>query len=319
MESDNPLLESKSVPPTKQWPLSQADGLLILTICFWGVNFSVVKFALAALPPLAFNGLRFIVASGVMLGLALATGHRFNFQRRHWPYLIGLGLLGNTTYQLFFVFGIDNTTADNASLILATVPAWVALIGTLAGMERVKVGGWIGVLLSLIGIILIILGSDRQATFEFGGATLGGDFLMLLATLCWSCYTLLSRPLMRHYPSAAVTSVSTLMGTIPLVLISSPTLVHLDWERVPLVAWLALVASGIFGIALAYFFWNFGVSQLGSARTSLYSNLVPPVALLTAWLWLGETLTPQQWLGAVLALAGVILARRFTRPLMKQN
>jgi drug/metabolite transporter (DMT)-like permease len=308
------VIESKQIAQTRSWSLSSADGLLLLTILFWGVNFSVVKFALAAIPPLAFNGLRFVVASSTMLVLALATGHRLNFQRRHLLYLIGLGLLGNTTYQLFFVFGIANTTADNSSLILATVPAWVALIGTLVGVERVQFGGWLGVLLSLLGIALIILGSDRQADFHFGGATLRGDLLILLATLCWSCYTLLSRPLMRHYSSAAVTSFSTLMGTIPLVLVSTPSLVQLDWGQVPAIAWLALVVSGIFGIALAYFFWNFGVSRLGSARTSLYSNLVPPVALLTAWLWLGETLTPQQWLGALLALAGVVLARRFTRP-----
>ncbi len=312
------MIKSKSIAPAGQPPLSQADGLLLLTILFWGINFSVIKFALAALPPLVFVGLRFIIASGVMVGLALATGHRLNFQRRHWLPLIGLGLVGNTTYQLFFVFGVDNTTADNASLILATVPAWVALIGTLAGMERIKLGGWLGILLSLAGIILIISGSDRQAEFHFGGATLRGDFLILLATLCWTLYTLLSRLVMRHYSSTAVTSFSTFMGTIPLVLISAPALIRLDWAAVPLSAWLALTASGIFGIALAYFFWNFGVSSLGSARTSLYSNLVPPVALVTAWLWLGETLTLQQWLGALLALAGVVLARRFTRPIISK-
>lgn len=302
-----PLLQSQPAPA---WP----DALLVLTAVFWGVNFSVVKFALAELPPLPFNGLRFAVAASTMLLLAYATGHRFAFRRRHVLYLIGLGLLGNTAYQLLFIFGINLTTADNASLILATVPAWVALMGTLAGVEKVESRGWLGVLLSLGGIILIILGSNRSTHFEFGGATLLGDALILLATLCWSTYTLLTRPMMRHYSSASVTSFSTLMGTIPLFLISLPSIVQTDWPQVSGTALAALVFSGIFGIALAYFFWNFGISRLGSARTSLYSNLTPPIALLTAWLWLGETLTAQQWFGALLALAGVVLARRFTRP-----
>ncbi|MCB0214253.1 MAG: EamA family transporter [Anaerolineae bacterium] len=306
------MLNSKTIAADRR-NLVGADGLLLLTVCFWGVNFSVVKFALSILPPLAFNGLRFVFASVLLLVIAFRNGQRFNFQRRHIAPLIGLGLVGNTLYQVLFVFGVNNTTADNASLILATVPAWVALIGTIAGVERVEPRGWLGVALSLVGIVMIILGSDRQVDFHFGGATLWGDVLMLGATLCWSAYTLLSRPLMRHYPSLAVTGFSTTAGAIPLLLIATPSLMTVDWSALPLTAWVAVIASGTFGIALAYAFWNFGVSRLGSARTALYSNLVPPIALVTAWLWLGETLTTQQLVGGVLALIGVVLARRFTR------
>jgi drug/metabolite transporter (DMT)-like permease len=291
--------------------LKWADGLLLLTAFFWGVNFAVVKFALAEIPPLVFNGLRFFVAAGTMLILAWATGRRLNFQRRHWLYLIGLGILGNTVYQLLFIFGIANTTADNSSLILATVPAWVALFGTVTGTERVTGRGWLGVGLALGGIILIIVGSDRQAELHFGGATLRGDLLILLCTLCWSIYTLAMRPMTRHYTSTAITSFTTGIGTIPLLLLAIPLLGEFDWRQVSSTAWAALVLSGMFGIALAYFFWNYGVSQLGSARTSLYSNLAPPVALLTAWLWLGETMTAWQWVGALLAISGVVMARRY--------
>jgi len=97
-------------------------------------------------------------------------------------------------------------------------------------------------------------------------------------------------------------------------LVTGSIIANFGWDGVSTGAWLALIFSGSFGIALAYFFWNYGVSKLGSARTSLYSNLTPPVALLVAWLWLGETLTAQQWWGALLALAGVVLARRYTSP-----
>jgi len=298
----------------QNWGLSWADGFLLFVAVLWGVNFSVVKFALAEIPPLAFNGMRFLIASGTMLLLAFATGRRFNFQRKHLLYLVGIGLVGNTAYQLFFVFGIANTAAANSSLILATVPAWVALIGTVIGVERVGVKGWVGIALSLLGIALIIWGSDRFADFQLGGPSLKGDLLILAGTICWSTYTLLVRPMTRHYSSVSVTSFSTAIGTIPLVLVAIPSWRTLEWTGVPISAWLALAASGVFAIAIAYFLWNHGVSRLGSARTSLYSNLALPIALLTAWLWLGETLTPLQWWGTLLALAGVILARRFTRP-----
>lgn len=292
--------------------LSWADGLLGLTVLFWGINFIVVKVALAALPPLAFNALRLLLASSLMLTLAPILGYSFRFQRRHWLHLIGLGLAGSTAYQLFFIFGAANTSADNASLILATVPAWVALAGTLLGTERLTGGGWLGVGLSLGGIALIVLGSNRHATLQFGGATLLGDFLILGATLSWSVYTLASRPILRHYSPIAVTCFANAIGNLPVALLGLPDLMVVDWPALSLNAWLGVIFSGIFSITLAYFFWNYGVARLGSARTSLYSNLVPPITLLVAWLWLGETLTWTQTLGGVLALAGVALARRFT-------
>lgn len=294
-----------------------ADGLLLLTILFWSINFSLVKFALAELPPLAFNGLRMALAAGLMLALVPTMGYSLKFQRHHLGRLVILGLLGNTSYQLCFIFGIARTSADNAALILATVPAWVALIGTLTGTEKVTLGGWLGVALSLAGISLIIWGGSHQTQLHFGGTTWAGDALILGATLCWSLYTLISRRMLNSYPSITVTSFTTAIGVIPLILLSIPPLAHLEWRTISLTAWSSLIFSGVFSIALAYFFWNYGVSRLGSTRTSLYSNLTPPLALLTAWLLLGETLTLLQIVGGLLALGGVALARRYTYDVTK--
>lgn len=294
--------------------LTSADALLLLTVLIWGVNFSAVKLGLAEMPPLAFNSVRFLTGGAVLAIAAKASGQPWRFELRHLPFLIGLGLLGNTIYQLLFIYGIAATTADNAALILATVPVWVALGGSLAGTERVAGRGWLGVGLSFLGIALIILGSDRSAELRFGGPTLRGDALVLLGTLCWSLYTLLGRLAMRHYRPLTVTSFCTLVGAAPLVLLGLPDLVALRGACVSSTAWAAALFSGFTAIGLAYFFWNHGISRLGSARTSLYSNLTPLIALFTAWLVLGETLTRQQGWGALAAVAGVALARRHTRP-----
>jgi drug/metabolite transporter (DMT)-like permease len=298
-----------------QW----ADAFLLLTVLFWSINFSLVKFALAELSPLAFNGLRMSLAAGLMLVMAPALGYSLKFQRHHLGRLISLGLIGNTAYQLCFIFGIARTTADNAALILATVPVWVALIGTLTGSEKVVAGGWLGVALSLAGIALIIWGGEHQAHLRLGGANLLGDGLILGATLCWSLYTLASRRMLHAYSAITVTSFSTAVGVIPLLLLAIPPLAQLQWSSISMTAWGALIFSGVFGITLAYFFWNYGVSRLGSARTSLYSNLTPPLALLTAWLLLGESLTLTQIGGGLLALGGVALARRFTYPVIEKD
>ena len=291
-----------------------ADALLLLTVGIWGTNFSVVKYGLSELSPMAFNAVRF-ACGGVALAIAArAAGQRWRFERRHLPFMIGLGLLGNALYQLLFILGAAATTADNAALILGTVPAWVALGGSLAGVERVAPAGWLGVGLSFFGITMIVLGADRAADFHFGGASLKGDALILLGTLCWSAFTLLTRLAMRHYRPLTVTSFCAVVGAVPLILLGLPDLAALAPGAVSAGGWAAAVFSGVFAIGAGSLFWNFGVSRLGSARTSLYSNLVPLVALVVAWLALGETLTTQQGLGVVAVIAGVVLARQNTRP-----
>ncbi len=289
------------------------DALLLFTVFVWGVNFSVVKFALSEIPPLAFNTIRFLAASAVLAVAVYASGYRWRIQRRHLPWMIGLGLLGNSLYQILFVLGAAATTADNAALMLGTVPVWVALAGSLAGMERVAAGGWCGIALSLLGLVLIILGADRSAEFRFGGATFEGDALVLLATLCWAAYSLLVRFAMRHYRTMTVTSFCIIVGSLPMILAGLPQVIALRGQAISVGAWVAAIFSGVLAISLATFFWNVGISRLGSARTTLYSNLVPVFALVTAWLFLGETLTLRQGGGALLAVSGVLLARRYTR------
>ena len=294
--------------------LTTADALLLLTVLIWGTNFSVVKFGLSELSPLAFNAVRFACGGVAMAILARVAGQRWRFERRHLPFLISLGLLGNGIYQLLFIYGAAETTADNAALILGTVPAWVALGGSIAGLERVAPAGWLGIGLSFAGVTMIVLGADRSAEFQFGGASLHGDALILVGTLCWSAFTLLCKLAMRHYRALAVTSFCMVTGAVPLFLLGLPDLLRTGWGGVSPGGWASAIYSGIVAIGVATWFWNIGVAHLGSARTSLYSNLVPMVALFTAWLALGETLTAQQGVGVLAVLVGVVLARRFTRP-----
>jgi len=293
--------------------VGRLDLLLLLMAAMWGTNFSLIKVALTDLSPLLFASARFLLIVPVMVALAWLTGHSLRVERRYWLQIAGLGLLGNTVYQLLFIFGADRTSADNAALILATVPLFVAVMGSLAGFERVGGVGWLGVGLSLVGIFYLVTGSERGASLEFGGASVFGDLLVLLATLAWSAYTVWMRPVVKHCSPIAVTVLSTAVGSVPLLLMALPVVSVDELAQVTARGWLALAASGMFGICLPYFIWNYGIRELGSARTSLYSYLVPCIALVVAWVWLGETLTGQQFLGGGLAFAGVVLARNFVR------
>jgi drug/metabolite transporter (DMT)-like permease len=280
---------------------------LAALVFIWASNFSVVKFALRDMSPLAFNGLRFTVAS-ILLWLSVRFGGRSaSMDRRHWPALIGLGILGNTVYQVLFIYGIDWTLAGNASLMLATTPVFTTLLSVLFRQERIGPMVLAGVILSLAGIVLVVWGGTQAISFS--ALTVRGDLATLAAAAAWSGYTVGSAPLVRRYGALPVTAVTMWIGGVGLLVVSVPAFLTQDWSSVRPVSWLALLYSGAFAIALAYFIWYYSIHQIGSTRTAVYSNFIPIVALIIAWLTLGEVPTPPQLAGAGAILGGTILVR----------
>jgi drug/metabolite transporter (DMT)-like permease len=141
------------------------------------------------------------------------------------------------------------------------------------------------------------------------GETVLGDSLLLASTICWSLYTVGSRHLVHKYGSMKATTIMMTSGTPFLLLVCAPSLLRQDWSRVRPIAWAGLVYSGLFAIALAYLIWSYGVRRIGSTRTAIYSNITPIVALLVAWLALGEKPTLGQLAGAVVIFGGIYLVR----------
>jgi drug/metabolite transporter (DMT)-like permease len=282
------------------------DGGLLVLVLIWGVNFSVIKVALAELHPFAFNALRFPLAC-LVLYVLLRMGRGLAPPRReHWARLAFLGLLGNVAYQFLFIIGIDRTTAGNASLLLATTPIWTSILSVVRGHERPTGLVWLGILTTVVGMVIVILGG-QGLTFERG--TLVGDVLMIAAAMTWSLYTVGSRNLVREYGALPVTAWTLWIGSVGLVILGAPWVVRTDLANVSGLAWLAVVYAGCMAISVAYTLWYRGVGRLGSARTAAYSNLVPVVALGVAWAWLDEVPGPLQIVGAGVILAGLSVTR----------
>jgi drug/metabolite transporter (DMT)-like permease len=293
----------------RRFPPDLAIGLLVL---IWGSNFSVVKAALTQFSPLAFNSTRFVLASALLALYMAAFGKRVRFEKGDGLRLVGLGLLGNVVYQALFIYGINGTRAGNAALMLATVPLIVAVLSVGLKHETISRAGWAGVFLSIAGIVLVLWGSSRG--LSFGSDTMRGDLTMLASALAWSVYTVMSSPYVQKYGTLPVTAFTMWTGTIGLVAVSTPALLAQDWNSISLGAWGGLVFSGALSIALAYILWYYGIRHLGSSRTAVYSNTVPVVALIVAWLTLGEVPTWVQVAGTVMIIGGIGLARLSRRP-----
>ncbi|MCS7220953.1 MAG: EamA family transporter [Anaerolineae bacterium] len=285
----------------------QTDLLLISMVFVWGANFSVLKIAFHTFSPLAFNVLRFLLATTLLLGFLRWHGQPVHIARADLWRVTILGVIGHGVYQVFFVQGLARTTAANASLLMATVPIFVALLSALFHIERVTPRRWIGIFLSFAGIFLITVGSGQQ--IHFSASHLTGDLLMLASAATWATYTVMSKPLLTRYSPLCLTAVSMVPGTAALALLGMPDMLSQRWSAVEPAAWAGLIYSAVFSIALAYLIWFTGVQRVGNARTAIYSNGTPVVASLLAWVVLREPFGVLQIIGGGVILIGLVLTQ----------
>ena len=306
-------------PRSQPSGLSPMDGLLVLMVVAWGANYSLLKRAFEEVPPAAFNTLRMGFSSAVFLAAIWLAKRRARRSaavassvfytphplttRDRWD-LLWLGFVGHCLYQLCFVGGLARTTASNAALIFGASPVAVAIMTAAIGHERVGRLHWLGAVLSTVGIYFVVgYGASVQ------GGTIVGDLIMLGAVACWSVYTIGGGRLMSRHSPLFVTGTTMAIGTVPYALLSIPTLLRLDWSSVSPTVWLILFPSGLFALNFAFLVWYTAVQKLGAARTSIYSNAVPLVAMITAAIFLGEPITGSKLVGVTAVLGGVVLTR----------
>ena len=302
--SSKPIALETPVPAPARFGLIDL-ALLAMTV-IWGVNAVIVKSTYVQIPPLVFMSVRFMVAGALLLAVLWGAEHSFRIARKDWLLLIAAGMVGTGFYQPLFLSGLALTTASNTSLLIATSPAFVALLNRLLGREILSGRGWVGIALTFAGVVLIIEGGHG---FSFAAQSLLGDLLILIGSFLWASYAVLAAPLMVRYSPLKVTALTTSIGAAPLILLGLPAVTAHDWQQVNVWGWSGLLYSAVFAIVIGYIIWNNGVKKIGGARTALYNNLIPVIGAISAALFLGETLTPLKVAGAVVIFAGLHLAR----------
>lgn len=286
---------------------SPVDASLLAVMCIWGYNMIVVKEALAELSPLAFNAVRFAVAALLLAVVLLLRESDIRVSLPDLRWLLLTGVVGNTVYQLFFINGINLSTAGNTAFMVATSPVWVAVLSAVLGLQIPDRRGWVGICISISGVAMVILGAGERITIS--SQTVWGDLLTLTGAVCWATYTLMTRRVLKRYSPLRVTAYAMVLGTVPLLLISTPSILAQDWTAVSPRGWLAVIYASVLALFAGYLVWSWGVGTLGSTKTAVYNNLTPVVAGILGYILLGEQWTLLRAAGAVFILLGLFLVR----------
>jgi drug/metabolite transporter (DMT)-like permease len=283
-------------------PLVEAS--LLLTVFFFGTNFTAVKLVVESVPPILFAATRFTLAGLLLLPLALLSGEEGRLSRRDFLPMLGLGLVGVTLTQSVFTVGVGLTTAANTALVYSTAPVWGMLLAFALGWERPRISGVLGIGLCLLGVGAIVYGS-----LDFAGTSLVGDALILVAAVSWGSYTVLTLSFLRRYSALAVAAYAMTFGGLAAFPLEALDPASLDLAALDDLTWGAAAYSVLCSSAFGFAAWSWGVSHVGANRVLVYQYLVTLTGVSTGVLLLGEDFGAGQLIGAAVILAGVYLAR----------
>jgi drug/metabolite transporter (DMT)-like permease len=293
------------VTPEKRRGSPLVEVSLLLTVFFFGTNFTAVKLVVQSVPPILFAATRFTLAGLLLLPLVLLSGPEGRLSRRDLLPMLGLGLVGVTLTQSVFTVGVGLTTAANTALVYSTAPVWGMLLGFALGWERPRASGVLGIGLCLGGVGAIVYGS-----LDFAGTSLLGDALILVAAVFWGSYTVLTLSLLPRYSALAVATYAMILGGLAAFPLAALDQSSLDLAALDGLTWAAAAYSALCSSAFGFAAWGWGVSHVGANRVLIYQYLVTLTGVSTGILLLGEDFGVGQLVGAVVILAGVYLARR---------
>lgn len=227
--------------------------------------------------------------------------------------LARLGVAGHFLHVGMVTYGIHWSTAFSSSLILACGPLFTLLLLRIKGLESLHKAQVTGIALALVGVLLFLsdklLGGQWRAT--------GGDLLLLVAASFFSYYTVGAKPLIERHGGVVTMTYATLLGSVPVLLLSFPAGLAAPWAEASWLVWVSLGWSVLVASFAGWLVWGWVNAVRGVARTAPLIYLMPPVAGAVAWLFAGEQYTTIKLAGAALTLVGVAVAQ-FSSPATRE-
>lgn len=304
MEKDGQSVETLSAGRNRSFYF-----VLLLVPLFWGGAFGAGKHVVMEIPPYTTAAIRYGIASLCLaVWLSAVRGWDWRLMKQRWLGLLLLSLLGIVAYNCFFYVGLQYTTATNGALISATHPVFTAIMASIFLGEVWSIWLAWGTLLSLAGVLLVISGGSWESLRSFSFNP--GDLWLFCSVASWVTYGIVGKIVMKGIPPLLVTTVTTIVGTMPLFALvwwegGWPSLSQLSGQ-----IFVELLYMGVFASVIAMVLWNEGISRIGASKTSAYMNLVPINAMWIAALFYGESIHWAQLVGMFLVIAGVILTSR---------
>ena len=288
-------------------------GLVIFVALFavvvWGASPVAAKLAVAELDPIVVAFLRTFLGALVALPLVLFWRHRLPRRLPQVLLLLLSGFCGFIGFPWLFTVGVEQTSANHASMILASLPVFTGAIAMAWDRRWPRRLWWAGCALALVGEALLIAGRGAEDGAHAG--SLSGDLIVLASNLFASLgYVAGARLQQSGYPASATTYWGVVLAGLLLLPFAPWLLSGLTTADAGLVTWFAVAYLAVGVTIVGYIAWYWALGQGGIARMGLMQFLQPVSGVILAWLLLGERLDPLFLAASLVILLGIWIAVR---------
>ena len=282
---------------------------LILTTLFWGGTFIAGRVLADSVAPADAAFMRFVLAAVTLAVLTRMIDGRLRLPPRdQLVSLLLLGLTGVFCYNICFFSGLRYIEAGRASLIIALNPMAITVGAVFLFGERLSLLQCAGLLISLFGAFLVI--SNGNPAILISGGIGWGEIAILGCVISWAAYSLIGRNVLKSMSPLSAVFYSALFGALmlfPATLVGeAPLQIHTYSSA----DWISLLFLGILGTAAGFSLYYQAIRAIGSARSSVFINLVPLFSILLAWIFLGETINFSVLGGGIILMSGVYLTNK---------
>ena len=282
---------------------------LLTAAFFWAVSFVAAIVALEEVPPLVVVALRLVISALCFLPWVIATGGARGIGPRRMGELFLLSLVGTSLHYATQTAGLQYTTATNASLYTTTGPITILLLSALVLGERITARKALGVVIAVSGV-LVVMGWETLTAFELGN--IKGDLLVLISIIMWGLFTVFGKRVTDELGALRVTAWVTIFGAVTMVPVGlyEARATGFSAAVVSLEAGLAIAFLGVACSFLATLLYFVALGLSESQKVGVYLYAIPPMTAVVAALYLGEVVTANLVIGAVLVISGVALTER---------
>jgi drug/metabolite transporter (DMT)-like permease len=294
------------MPKTKILPYLEA----LFTVIVWGATFIATKIALREVSPATIVWIRFSIGT-LILGAVVGLRRQFALpEKDEWLYLALLGFLGVTFHQILQATGLQTAKATTTAWIVATTPVFIAILGWIVLKEKLNGLQVLGIVLAGFGVLLIVSKGNISALFTGEEGTFG-DFLILISSVNWAVYTILSRRELARHPAARMMFFVMLLGWLFVniwIFGFGPGLGEIP--NLTSSGWGAIVILGVFGSGLAYIAFYDALQEIPASQLGAFFNVEPLVTTLLASFMINETITAITLIGGAIIISGIWLVNK---------
>ncbi|MBC7468759.1 MAG: DMT family transporter [Ramlibacter sp.] len=285
-----------------------AFACLALSMSLVGSYVALSKPLVAAIPVFLLAWLRFGIGGAAMLHWLRKPPNEPPLTRQTRWLLFLESFLGNFLFSLCMLFGVSMTSAVAAGVIMAAIPAAVALLSWAFLRERIAGRTWAAVACAAAGIALLALPDAPAVAHSQPATSWLGNLLVLGAVLCEASYAVIGKKLTGALGPKRIASIINLWGFALVTPFGLYAALRFDFGAVAPGVWWLLLFYSLAASVWTVWLWMTGLKAVPAAQAGVFTVMLPISAALVGVLVLGERLSGAQLLAFAIALAGVLLA-----------